>query len=89
MHYMEYRVPSALEQIQRVLAIPRRRRTRDLSGTSLPKKCNRFWIALTQLSGTASVIGQCFIFASLAGFVFQNWWASESKTWCFSHRPAF
>src|ERR1019366_9793279 len=64
MHYMEYRVPSALEQIQRILAIPAKKTEPGLSGTSLPRKCNRSWMPLTQLSRTASATERCFIFAS-------------------------
>lgn len=65
MRYMEYRVPSALEQIQRILAIPAKKTdTRLVQAPHGPKKCDRFWMPLTQLSGTASVTGQCFIFAS-------------------------
>jgi integrase/recombinase XerD len=35
MHFMEYRAPSALQQIQRILAIPAKRLIHGLSDTSL------------------------------------------------------
>ncbi len=67
MHYMEYRVPSALEQIQRILAIPTKKPIPGWSGTSRPKKCNLSWTPLTPLSATAYVTEPCCIFASPVG----------------------
>ncbi len=41
----------------------------------LPRRCNRSWMPLTQLSGTASVTGRCFTFASRVDCgSLLNWW---------------
>jgi hypothetical protein len=46
---------------------------------SLPRRCNRSWMPLTHLSGTASATERCFIFASRVACGCLNWWGSESK----------
>ena len=89
MHFMEYRVPSALEQIQRILAIPVKRRPPGLSGTSMPRRCNRSWMPLTQLSGTASVTERCFTFVLRVDCVSLSWWDSGWRTCFFTRKPAF
>jgi len=89
MHYMEYRVPPALEQIQRILAIPAKRRTPGLSGISPLRRCNRSWMPLTQLSGTASVTERCFTFVLRVDCVSLSWWDSGWRTCSFTRKPAF
>jgi hypothetical protein len=67
MHYMEFRVPSALEQIQRVLAIPAKKTDIHLVKHLTHRKCNLSWTPLTPLSATAYVTEPCCIFASPVG----------------------
>ena len=79
MHYMEYRVPSAVGTSDASWPYPRRRWIPGWSGTSAPKRCKPSWMPLTPLPGTAFVTAPCFISALLVDSVFQNWSGSASR----------
>ncbi len=66
MHYMEYRVPSALEQIRQVLALPVNENGYAVSVKHLTvRRVDRqFWMLQYQSHGAEFVIAQCFICAS-------------------------
>lgn len=61
MRYMQYRLPSALEQIQRTLAIPAKKLTRGSPTTSPPMRCNRFLRPQIPQSEPGSEIAPCCI----------------------------
>lgn len=65
MRFMEYRVPTALEQIRRILAIPAKKPIRGLSDTSRLKRCRPSWMRLNQPIEMASGIEPCSTSASL------------------------
>ncbi len=68
MRYMQYRVPSALEQIHAFLQFRQRKPILDSSNILPPSKCNPSWMLLTPRVVTASETGQCYIFALREGF---------------------
>ena len=89
MHYMEYRVPSALEQIQRILAIPAKKTDARLVSISPLRRCNQSWMPPNQLSGTASVTERCFTSVLRVDCVSLSWWDSGWRTCSFTRKPAF
>ena len=62
MHYMEYRVPSAMEQIQRVLAIPLRKTdTRLVRHLTAPRRSKLCSMRRSRATGRAFGTAQCCI----------------------------
>jgi hypothetical protein len=80
MRYIEYRLPSALEQIRCILSIPTKKTDVRLVRTSRHRRCNPFWMLLIQHAGSVFVIAPCCTFVSPVDCECQNWWAFASLT---------
>ena len=70
MHFMEYRVPSALEQIRRVLALPVKKRIAVWSNILRSRKCSPSWMHRYPPTGAESVIEPCSTCASPGRYAF-------------------
>lgn len=78
MHFLEYRVPSALEQLRQVLAIPFKKPTSLWCSISRKLRCRRFLMLPIPAPVMAFAIAPCFTWPSPAVFGFPNW--SDSKS---------
>ena len=89
MRFLEYRVPSALEQIQGVLAIPMKKTETRLVRHLTTEEIQALLDALDPSTGRVSVIGQCCTCASPPACVCLNLPVFGSKTYRYNLTPVF
>ena len=72
MHFVDHRVPSALEQVRRIIAIQTKKPSLVWLTISQPKNCNLSWMHRVRQHGMESVIEPCCTCASLGRYESRN-----------------